>query len=221
MHRRVDLSAGTVNQRPRPGNSRRRERVGVNSKPYYGGKPTATPTRLSSREKVRKGMAPKGTGRQIIKSGNASGHSPKGTEYRDYLISKSEMKNGTTRGLCCEPRCKNRRRKDRLRCFTHDTRRNRANHPMRHAYRNLKAHAKSRGIPFSLTFIVFRRFALRTDYLNRTGQKGSCLTVDRRNNLKGYTPQNIQPLTRAENSMKQARRDAIRMTAGFARKNKS
>jgi hypothetical protein len=43
--------------------------------------------------------------------------------------------------------------------------------------------------------------------------------VDRKDNTKGYTPRNIQPLTRIENTMKQARRDAIRMKAGFAWRN--
>ncbi|MEY2500605.1 MAG: hypothetical protein QOI07_939 [Verrucomicrobiota bacterium] len=87
------------------------------------------------------------------------------------------------------------------------------------AWRSLKDHAKARGIPFRLSLYTFRKFALQTDYLNRTGPNGHCLTVDRKDNTKGYTPRNIQPLTRIENTMKQARRDAIRMKAGFAWRN--
>lgn len=83
-------------------------------------------------------------------------------------------------------------------------------------WRQLKDHAKARGIPFRLSLAVFVKFALQSDYLNRTGPTGTCLTVDRIENLKGYTPKNIQPLTRSANAMKQARRDAIRMKAGFA-----
>lgn len=125
------------------------------------------------------------------------------------------MKNGPPR-LCCEPWCRNRRRKDRKRCFKCDCRRKRAANPMWAAWRQLKDHAKARGIPFRLSLYVFRRFALQSDYLNRTGPNGHCLTVDRIDNKKGYLPRNIQPLTRAENAIKQARRDAIRMKAGFA-----
>lgn len=133
------------------------------------------------------------------------------------------MRNGTDRGLCCEPRCKNRRRTDRLRCHTCDCRRKRANNPMRAAWRALKDHARARkseafpnGIPFTLDFEYWRRFAIQTDYLNRTGPNGHCLTVDRKDVLRGYVRGNIQPLTRSENAMKQARRDKIRMEAGMS-----
>lgn len=88
------------------------------------------------------------------------------------------------------------------------------------AWRALKDHAKARLIPFGLTLFTFRKFAIQSDYLNRTGPNGHCLTVDRRNNLKGYTPRNIQPMTRAENSMKRARQDAIRIAAGMKWKEK-
>lgn len=90
---------------------------------------------------------------------------------------------------------------------------------MRSAFRALKDHAAARLIPFSLSFPQFARFARKSDYLNRKGNEAKCLTVDRIDNLKGYTQRNIQVLTRAENSMKQARQDAIRLKAGFAWKN--
>lgn len=96
-------------------------------------------------------------------------------------------------------------------------------------WRQLKDHAKARksekwpaGIPFKITLRGFIRFAKQTDYLNRTGQNGSCITVDRINDDRGYVfsenPKinNIQPLTRAENTIKQARRDAIRHKAGYS-----
>jgi hypothetical protein len=88
------------------------------------------------------------------------------------------------------------------------------------AWRALKDHAKSRGIRFTLSLRAFRFFAIATSYLNRTGNSRDCLTVDRIDNKKGYTPKNIQALTRAENSMKRARQDAIRFKAGFAWKEK-
>ena len=85
---------------------------------------------------------------------------------------------------------------------------------MQYAFQNLRTHARERGIPFNLSFTAFRRFALQSDYLNKKGNGKYCLTVDRRNNLKGYTPRNIQPLTRARNREKQAKVDAIRHRMG-------
>lgn len=130
------------------------------------------------------------------------------------------IKNGAARGLCCELRCKNSRRKDRLRCHTCESRRKRAKNPMRAAFRSLKDHAKARGILFRLSFVTFRKFALRSDYLNRRGNGKHCLTVDRIKNDKGYTPSNIQPLTREANSMKRMIWDAVRMERGMAWKEK-
>lgn len=98
----------------------------------------------------------------------------------------------------------------------HEQRRFRAKNPMLAAWRALKDHAKARGIPFRLKLATFVVFARKSDYLNRKGNGPHCLTVDRRNNLLGYTARNIQPLTRAANSMKKARQDEIRMKAGFA-----
>lgn len=126
------------------------------------------------------------------------------------------MKNGIGRGYCCERWCRNLRRKDRRRCHTHDTRRKRAKHPFRYAWHNLKGHAKARGISFRLPFPIFVRFALATQYLTRTGNHAGAITVDRKNNLKGYTPGNVQALTRSENSIKQAKQDARRMNAGMS-----
>lgn len=82
------------------------------------------------------------------------------------------------------------------------------------AFHALKNRAKSRGIVFSLPFNAFRRFAVATDYLNRTGNGKHCLTVDRKNNLRGYVIGNIQALTREKNREKQARVDEIRTAAG-------
>lgn len=91
---------------------------------------------------------------------------------------------------------------------------------MRSAWRAVKDHAAGRGIYFNLPFEYFRRFALRSDYLNRTGLNGHCLTVDRKNNLRGYVVGNITFMTRRQNAIKRARHDAIRIKAGFAWKNK-
>lgn len=90
------------------------------------------------------------------------------------------------------------------------------------AWRALKDHAKARksekwpdGIPFKLNLGTFIKFAKQTDYLNRTGANGHCLTVDRIDDDRGYEKGNLQPLTRIKNSEKKARQDKIRMEAGM------
>lgn len=132
------------------------------------------------------------------------------------------MKNGPD-DICIEPRCKNRRRKDRRRCHKCDSRRKRKANPMWAAWRALKDHAKARksekwpdGIPFRLGLGTFILFAKQSQYLNRTGLNGHCLTVDRINDDRGYFKNNIQPMTRIKNAIKQGKRDAIRMKAGLA-----
>lgn len=99
---------------------------------------------------------------------------------------------------------------------------------MHTAWRRLKDHAKSRksekwpnGITFTLTLRQFAIFAKQSDYLNRTGINGHCLTVDRIDDDRGYVwnrnpdINNIQPLTRIKNSEKKARQDKIRLEAGL------
>jgi hypothetical protein len=100
-------------------------------------------------------------------------------------------------------------------CHRCRMRRWREKQPMRAAFRNLRDHAIARGIEFALTFEEFRVFAEHSDYLNRTGNESGCLTVDRKDNLRGYVVDNIQPMTRSENSVKRAKYDAIRMRCGY------
>jgi len=87
---------------------------------------------------------------------------------------------------------------------------------MRAAFRALRDHAVARGIPFKLPFNEFEKFAIRSDYLNKKGNEGHCVTVDRIEVRKGYVTGNIQPLTREQNSIKKAKVDAHRMQAGMS-----
>lgn len=87
---------------------------------------------------------------------------------------------------------------------------------MRAAFHRLRYHAQQRGIEFSIPFAEFERFARETEYLTRRGNNGGSLTVDRKDNLKGYISGNIQAMTRSENSVKLAKQDAKRMECGFA-----
>jgi hypothetical protein len=117
---------------------------------------------------------------------------------------------------CCEPRCRNPRKSDRLRCSKCHQRRFRAQHREAAAFATLRDHARARGIAFTISFSTFRAFARRTEYLTRTGNTAGALTVDRIDNLSGYVPGNIRAISRAENSVKRCKQDASRFSAGCA-----
>lgn len=69
-------------------------------------------------------------------------------------------------------------------------------------FRNLKSHAKARGIEFGLTFEQFKSFAIETDYIRRRGQKSTSFVIDRIDPGKGYVIDNIQVLTNSANTVK-------------------
>ncbi len=89
-------------------------------------------------------------------------------------------------------------------------------HPYEAAYHILKFHAKARKIPFTITFKYFKRFAKKFRYLIRTGRYAENITIDRRNNLRGYVRGNIQVMTRRKNSEKKMRADAYRIEGGMS-----
>lgn len=73
---------------------------------------------------------------------------------------------------------------------------------MRSAYNNLKCNAKRRDKDFDLSFEDFEKFAIEYDYLRGKGKKTSSYSIDRIDNSKGYTIDNIQVTTLGENSRK-------------------
>lgn len=73
---------------------------------------------------------------------------------------------------------------------------------MRAAYNNLKCNARRRGKDFDLSFEEFSKFALMCDYLKGKGRKSTSYSIDRIDNEKGYTLDNIQVTTLGENSRK-------------------
>lgn len=77
--------------------------------------------------------------------------------------------------------------------------------PLMIAYHNLKSHAKARGKVFELTFEQFREFCIATDYIAGKGRHSQGYHVDRIDETKGYTIDNIQVLTNADNVRKYLR----------------
>ncbi len=93
-------------------------------------------------------------------------------------------------------------------CHAHAKRAYAARNPMRYAYNNLRGNARRRGKVFELTFEQFADFAVKTDYINKRGTGSDSYTIDRIDPTKGYTADNIQVLTNAQNVRKYARIDA-------------
>jgi hypothetical protein len=88
-------------------------------------------------------------------------------------------------------------------------------HPVRAMYHKVKWSAKLRDIPFKLTFAEFCEFDDVTDYVAQRTLAGEDITIDRVKELIGYERNNLQVLTRGENSAK-----SNQFRAKFARKRK-
>jgi hypothetical protein len=78
----------------------------------------------------------------------------------------------------------------------------REKYPLKYAYQNLKDNAKRRGKDFNLTFKEFKEFATKVEYIKKKGIKGECFHIDRIDENKGYTKDNIQLLTNSQNVRK-------------------
>jgi hypothetical protein len=101
------------------------------------------------------------------------------------------------KGKCQTRHCKNV--PSGTMCGTCRARKWRIEHPEKYAYNNLKNRAKQRGIEFTLTFEEFKKFCIKTKYIAGKGRHAEGLTVDRRDNTKGYTADNIRTLTLSKN----------------------
>ena len=117
---------------------------------------------------------------------------------------------------CAHSHCRNHAARNRRECWKHIKARWRKRKPMLAAFCSLRDRAIRRGIKFSLDYATFTRFAEACDYIGNTGLFKKCITVDRIDNRLGYEPDNIQPLTREENSRKRCKQDEIRMRCGFS-----
>lgn len=78
--------------------------------------------------------------------------------------------------------------------------------PVRYCFINLKANAKKRGKEFTLTLEFFRQFCRATNYIQNKGTTSESYSIDRIDNEKGYTPDNIRILTLSDNSKKHTKK---------------
>ncbi len=103
-------------------------------------------------------------------------------------------------GKCLTRGCKNKP-KGKL-CGSCYTRQWRINNPYEYAYQTLKDNAKRRGKHFDLSFAFFKKWAIRYKYMRGKGRASESLTIDRDDETKGYTADNIKPMKNGDNVRK-------------------
>ncbi len=72
----------------------------------------------------------------------------------------------------------------------------------RYVYVNLKANSKRRGKEFTITLDEFRKFCRKTKYIAGRGRSSESLTIDRKDETKGYVKGNLRTLTNTKNIKK-------------------
>ena len=111
-------------------------------------------------------------------------------------------------GICIEAHCYKKTDKGRKLCPACQAKRWRANNPVKAAYLNKKHDAAKRGIPFNITFKQFKIWCSSNKYMELKGVGPYDLTIDRIKTISpegevlGYSIDNIQILTRYDNSVK-------------------
>lgn len=112
------------------------------------------------------------------------------------------QKKKSERGLCISPYCRNKAEKASKYCSKCRKRRYRETFPLNYTYSYIKNNAKRRGHEFTLSLQEFTEFCRATEYMDFKGRKRYHFTIDRIDNKKGYTRDNIRILTQSENAIK-------------------
>jgi hypothetical protein len=84
---------------------------------------------------------------------------------------------------------------------------------MLYAYDALKHNAKRRGKPFDLTFEQFKKFCVKTNYMQGKGRTKDSYSIDRIKEHLGYIEGNIQVLPVGKNKKKHLEYDWRTRTA--------
>lgn len=103
---------------------------------------------------------------------------------------------------CSNEGCRRAPRPSRKECDKCAYRRLKEKDPVRYAYLNLRKNAKRRKKNFDITIEEFREWCIKTDYIRGKGKKSDSYHIDRIDETKGYSIDNIQVLTNAENYRK-------------------
>lgn len=107
-------------------------------------------------------------------------------------------------GICVTPFCMRKKAKDRNICVQCRKEWYKKNHPIRFQYDVLRSNAKRRGKVFTLTYERFESLVKENDYMTKKGTRCKSLQIDRIDEDKGYTDDNVQCITLRENVYKYA-----------------
>ena len=120
------------------------------------------------------------------------------------LIPEPEYTRRKKAGKCVVAFCTNSSgNKGKFRfCYKHFRENQKYENPLRYWFDVLRQNARYRKKEFNLTIDEFRIFCEKTDYLQLKGRGGGNITIDRKDNRKGYSFDNIQVLTLSQNSRK-------------------
>ncbi len=111
------------------------------------------------------------------------------------VINKHKVK-----GVCSSRYCMNKT--TRTLCGSCASKKSRLADPVRYSYNNLKHRAKERNKEFTLTLDEFRKFCHETLYIQGKGKTVGSYNIDRIDNDKGYTIDNIQVMEKVKNIKK-------------------
>lgn len=101
---------------------------------------------------------------------------------------------------CVEKHCRKKREKNRSLCSSCRYKKRKEKDLYKWSYETLKRNSKRRGIHFSLTFQQFVYFCVKTEILLGRGRTSSSYSIDREDQTRGYSINNIRKLTVSENS---------------------
>lgn len=87
---------------------------------------------------------------------------------------------------------------------------------MKYCYNNLKSNAAKRGKELTLTFSEFVQFCTETNYIQGKGKTRTSFSIDRKENEKGYTKDNIRVLPLGENASKGTKKLEYDYRSGYA-----
>lgn len=105
--------------------------------------------------------------------------------------------------LCSTKFCRNKRGKDHKICSKCRLRKWRKENPIKAILAHLKWSAKKRHIPFSLTLSQLKDLLFGESYQKDKGLLAQNLTIDRKDSTEGYHIDNLQVITRLENTYKE------------------
>lgn len=103
---------------------------------------------------------------------------------------------------CKNKRCNREAMKKRSHCAPCRYKMQKKKYPVKRAFFTLKSNAQRRGKEFTLTLADFTAFCNASNYMECKGITSTSATVDRIDEERGYSADNIQCLTNAENRRK-------------------